>query len=202
MKFNQLNIYNYHGSEDIRLFRVKKENVKLWDDKVLVYDVRDDDYHSILRHYSFYDKWFEINCTFDMKGNLLPENGPIERSFNCDMCSPCFSFENNVYNVDLELDVLVNPNGKDYIIIDEEDFKNEIKRNNITALEEKGALAGLSNLIEIINSGELINFLNDIYPFSDVTNCTSSLPMEKLTRNEISLFEKEIRHTFYGKRRA
>ncbi len=201
MKFNQLKIYNYHGLEDIRLFRVKTENVKLWNEQVLVFDVRNDNYNSILRNYSFYDKWFEINCTFDMKGNLLPENGPIEWSFNCDICSPCFSFENNIYNIDLELDVLVNPNGKDFIIIDEEDFKDEIKRNNITSFEEKGALAGLSNLIEIIKSGGLINFLNDIYPFVDVTNCTSSLPMEKLTQKEGSLFEKEIRHTLYGKRK-
>ncbi|GAB2572697.1 hypothetical protein GCM10026983_44650 [Gracilibacillus alcaliphilus] len=172
----------------------------MWNDNVVVFDVRIDDYQSILRHYSFYDKWFEINCTFDREGKLLPENGPIKRSFNCDICSPCFSIGNNIYNVDLELDVLVNPNGKDYIIIDEDDFKEEIRKNNLTSFEEKGALAGLNQLIEIIESGKFIDFLNDIYPFSDVTNCTSALPMEKRTQKEVPLFEKETRYTLYGKK--
>ncbi|WP_100404281.1 DUF402 domain-containing protein [Bacillus solitudinis] len=199
MKFETLECYNLHMPYEVRLFSIDQSNIKLWNDKYLVYDVREDD--MILRHYSFYNQWFEINCSFQLDGKLLGEQGPIEWSFNCDICSPCFSEGNKIFNVDLELDVLVNQNGKDYIIIDEDDFEDAVNKAWITEKEQVGAKQGLNDLKEIIDSGNLIHYLNEICPFKDVINCTKANPMEKFEISEIQKFKEKNREQCYGKRR-
>ncbi|EJV74908.1 DUF402 domain-containing protein [Bacillus thuringiensis] len=199
MKKN-INFYNLHLPREVRVFEVESSNIKLWNEEVIVFDVKVKDSNTILRSYSFYKEWFEINCSFDLNGNLLPEEGPIIWSFNCDISSPCFSKNNNVYNIDLEYDVLVNANGKDFIIVDEDDFEEAVKKKYLSQVEQNGALIGLKNLLNIIKNQNLATYLNDIYSFEDVVNCLEEIPMKKLDINEVNELSRNKRGLCYGEK--
>lgn len=152
------------------------------------------------RHYSFYDKWFEINITLDANGKLFTEPGPIDWSFNCDICTPCFSIGTNFFNIDLELDILVSNDGIEYVVIDEDDFDHVISQKLITENERNGARKGLENLFELISSGNLIAFLEDTCSFNDLISLSEPIPSNILQLSEVSILNVSERESNYGKR--
>src|SRR5947209_14267489 len=90
--------------EDLTLWTVPTGAIRRWDETVQVYDVLVES-GRVLRHYAFYDRWFEVNCTLDDRGRFVTEPGPIDWCFNIDVCTPLFSTGNRGYSVDLCLDV-------------------------------------------------------------------------------------------------
>jgi predicted RNA-binding protein associated with RNAse of E/G family len=192
--------YNCHLPDEVRIFNIPTNNIRVCTDKVVVYEVPNDEMGIVLRHYSFFDKWYEINVSLDYNGDFFAESGIIDWTFNCDICTPCFSIDDDYYNVDLELDVLVGNNGQDYRVIDEEDFNLAIINGYISQEEKAGAKKGLDDLIEIIETGKLIDMLNDIYPFSKITDIEPEISMNKVDISKVPMLSPDTRMTNYGKR--
>jgi predicted RNA-binding protein associated with RNAse of E/G family len=192
--------YNCHLPEEVRIFNIPSKNIRVCTDKVVVYEVPNDELGMVLRHYSFFDRWFEINVSMDYNGGFITESGSIDWSFNCDICTPCFSIGDEYYNVDLELDILVGKNGKDYVVIDEEDFKVAVSNGSISQEEKEGAKKGVDDLIEIIEQNKLIGMLNDIYPFSKIIDIEPKIPMNKMDISKVLNLSPELRKMNYGKR--
>lgn len=191
-----LKYYNLHEPDDLRVFPVPLAAVRQWDDQRLVYDVRHGDL--ILRHYSFSRYWFEVNCVLDLSGAFVAEQGAIDWSFNCDVCTPCFSNGHDVYTVDLWIDVLVGPDGRAHVVKDLPDFEVAWARGLLTPYEHEGARHGLQTLIDIICSVGLVSFLHSQYPFGELSGVPHALPMEKYLRERAPLLldRTERRHHF------
>lgn len=138
MRGPALSFHNLHLPDEVRVFAVPVGAVRRWDDETLVYDVRVPS-GGVLRHYSFYRRWFEVNCSLGADGRFVTEPGPIDWSFNGDVCSPCFSRGAAVYNVDLLLDVLVAPDGREHAVKDREEFERAVACGWLSAGEATGA---------------------------------------------------------------
>jgi hypothetical protein len=138
------------------------------DGAALVYEVRVGP-NASLRHYSFPDRWFQVNVSRDGRGALVTEPGPgelawLQSSFNCDICAPLQSVADGWLSVDLELDVLAAPDGKTYAVKDEAVFADVVAAGFLSRAEADGARKGLAALRVILeSSGGLIPFLSDFY---------------------------------------
>jgi len=178
--------YNFHPPDEVRIFATPRAAVKRWDSSVLVFDARIGD--GILRKYSFSDRWFEVHCTFDLNGPLRAERGAISWAFNCDMCTPAILRGGGLYNVDLCLDVLVQPDGITYALTDEDDLASKSAAGLLTRTEVLGARQGADELIAIIRSTGIITFLEEILPFDSVTDNQPQAPPEISTPAAVPLF--------------
>ncbi|CAM3395853.1 YgaC family protein [Paenibacillus lupini] len=195
--------HNLHLPNEVRVFQIPRENIRVWDDNYMVYDVKMKDSLGndfIFRHYSFYDKWFEVNITLDESGKLITERGPIDWSYNCDICTPCFSTGTELYNLDLELDILVNQDGQNYIVIDEDDFENVVNQGLLSDDERIGARKGLESLIELIESGNLQPYLESVCSFTDLIRLSDTIPHQILQLSDVPLIDATKRRRLYGKR--
>lgn len=192
-----LRFYNLHEPDDLRVFTIPLAAIRRWDDQRLVYDVRHGDL--VLRHYSFSRYWFEVNCVLDLSGAFVPERGPIDWSFNCDVCTPCFTNGYHVYTVDLWIDVLVGPDGRAHVVKDLPDFEAAWMEGLLTAREWAGARRGLQTLTDIIRSEGLIAFLHRHCPFADLSGAPGALPMEQCSKEAIPpLLRRAERHRHFG----
>lgn len=178
--------YNFHPPDEVRVFSTPRSAVKRWDSSVLVFDVRIGD--GILRSYSFADRWFEVHCTFDLEGQLLPEPGPVDWAFNCDMCTPALDRDGARYNVDLSLDVLVEPDGSTYALTDEDDFARTRSAGLLTQREIAGARQGADELIAVIRGEGLRPFLESIVGFDSVLDNRPQGPPAIKRVAEVPLF--------------
>lgn len=136
-----------HPPDEVRLFRIPDESVRLWTAEARVYEVGVDD--RVLRHDAFYRHWFAVNCTLDLAGRFATEAGPISWCFNCDVCTPLLSEDASAYTVDLFLDVLVGPDGREHVVEDRAEFEDAARRGWITSNERAGAERGLAELLRI-----------------------------------------------------
>lgn len=132
------------------MFYVPERGIKRWDEESLVYDVRIGD--QIRRHYSFTNRWFEVNCSLDLAGRFVTVSGPglIDWTFNCDISTPHFVIGPDVYNMDLWLDILVASDGRARRVIDEDDFAEAIQQGWLTEEERQGAQSGLAQLLGVV----------------------------------------------------
>jgi predicted RNA-binding protein associated with RNAse of E/G family len=183
--------YNFHLPDDVRLFTTPRAAVKRWDSSVIVYDVRIGD--GFLRNYAFTDRWFEVNCVFDLDGRLRPEAGPVDWAFNCDICTPSIVQTSGVYNVDLFLDILVAPDGKTFALVDENDFAEARIKGWLTSSEIAGARLGVDDLVGIIRDGGLRPFLERILPFDSVLDSAPQGPPRKFTIEDVPEFQFDER---------
>lgn len=193
-----MRFFNYHAPETVRIFTVPMRGVRRRDAGAVVYDVRIGA-GRILRHYSFGQRWFEVNCTLDLAGSFVTEPGPIDWTFNCDICTPHFLIGADVYNMDLWLDVLVAPDGRQHMVIDEADFTEAVRLGQLTEAERQGALTGLSDLLGILQSEGLVNFLDRIYPFANAADCDHQPPMERRSVTEFPMLLPLERQRLYGR---
>lgn len=187
--------YDFHPPEEVRIFTIPTMGLCRWDEEVLIYDVLIGDL--VLRHFSFSNEWFQINCTLDRSGQLVIEPGPIEWCFNCDISTPYFVEGTSVYNVDLFLDVLVGTDGHRHLVTDEDEFENASANMWITAEEQTGARRGLAALLEIIETQGLISCLERLYPFGAVLAETCSPAMIQRHMSEVRQFQSSVRHRLY-----
>jgi hypothetical protein len=186
-----ISFFNFHPPDGARLFTSPGRSVKRWDATVLVFDVRIGD--GILRNYHFAEHWFEVHCTFDQAGRLRPEAGPVNWAFNCDMCTPPLVRGNDLYNVDLTLDILVEPDGVTFSLVDEDTFAEAQARGWLTPVEIAGARRGADELTAIIEGDGLRPFLERILPFDSVIDSQPQEPPRYLPLQDIPLFRFDER---------
>jgi hypothetical protein len=191
--------HNLKSPDEVAIFSVPFAGVRRWDEVALVYDVRVRD-DAALRHYAFPDRWFVVNCSLELDGQFLKETGPIDFSFNCDVTTPCFSVGRNVYIADLELDVLVAPEGRDHLVVDEEEFAQAVDRAWITPAEAIGARRGLEELLGLITSGTFLAFLEEICPFESTQDLPVQPSVTFRTLSDAPLLHPGRRHSYFGQR--
>lgn len=199
MRGPALSFHNLHLPDEVRVFAVPVGAVRRWDDETLVYDVRVPS-GGVLRHYSFYRRWFEVNCSLGADGRFVTESGPIDWSFNGDVCSPCFSRGAAVYNVDLLLDVLVAPDGREHAVKDREEFERAVARGWLSAGEATGARRGLEELLGLIESGRFLAFLAEACPFDGFPAAPLQPAARRLALADTSLLAPQSRDARYGLR--
>lgn len=158
--------YNLHPPDEVRIFHTPRQAIRRFDDVAKVYDVRVAS-GLILRHYSFFHHWFEINCTLSPSSEFVVEEGPIPWCFNCDIVTPSVLVDGDEYNVDLFLDVLVGPDGRRFFAKDKDEFDQAIANGWITGEEQTGARTGWEELLSLIQSGSFLSFLAEICPFNN-----------------------------------
>jgi predicted RNA-binding protein associated with RNAse of E/G family len=100
---------------------------------------------------------------------------------------------NEVYNVDLCLDVMVSPDGGTFALIDEDDFIEARTEGWLTAAEVAGARRGVSDLTSIIRDGGQRPFLERILPFDSVLDSVPRGPPRRLTVEDVPQFHRAER---------
>lgn len=119
----------------------------------------------MLRHYAFADRWFKINVTTDLAGRPAVY-GTDGFTFNCDVATPMVRGDTeSVFAVDLFLDVLVGISGRDYEVVDREEFVEAHRRGLVSDREADAAEAGLIEVLTLIRAGALIAWLDAACPF-------------------------------------
>jgi hypothetical protein len=192
-----MRFYNLHAPDQVRLFHVPAGSIRRWDEEVLVYDVRVAA-DRVLRHYSFYRRWFEVNCSLDLQGRFVIEPGPVEWSFNCDICTPLFTQGDAAYDFDLWLDVLVGPDGRTHAVIDEDDFAKAVRLGWCTPDEEAGARRGLADLLAVIEGEGLVPFLERYCRFGPVDGAPVQPRFERLPLAEVTPLQLPQRERLRG----
>ena len=177
--------YNLHLPDDVRVFEVPDEGVRRRDEAVLVYDVAVPG-GLVLRHLSLSDRWFEINWTLDCDARLVKAVKASRWAFNCDICTPHVLRDAAVYNVDLEIDVLVAADGRRRLVTDEDDFLRAVGAKWIELHDRRGALRGLADLLRIIDGdGGLLAFAQSVLPFTPFRSTQVQPPAGRLGVSDI-----------------
>ena len=192
-----LSYYTLALPDDLTLWTVPAQGIRRWDEEVLVYDVGYGG--TVLRHYAFYNRWYAINCTLDRDGQFVTEQGPIDWCFNIDIGTPLFTGNNAAYDVDLCLDVLVGSDGREHFVKDEDEFAHAVEQGWITAHEHEGARNGLKELLNMIQSGTLIDFLHTTCPFHSMEDVLAQPPARKVALEQVPVLHMETRHQHFGK---
>ena len=189
---------DYHAPDDVRVFTIPEQGVRRFDSVAVVYDVPIGRRH-ILRHYSFTQQWFQVNCTFDRSGQLEPTGDAFRWSFNCDICTPCFVIGDNVYDMDLDLDVLVSPDGAEHLVKDEAEFAEALTSGWITAFEAEGARRGLSNLLGLVAERHFLSFLEEACPFDTLAPSGAEIAPRGMHLQDVPWLQPAKRGDLYGK---
>ncbi len=190
--------HNLHLPDEVRVFTVPCLGVQRRDREALVYDVAVGQ-GTVLRHYSWPDHWFEVNCAFTTDGDLIEEQGALTPwAFNCDISTPHLTQGDSVYNVDLELDVLVAADGIRHTIKDRDDFATAVDKGWIGPTEARGAQQGLAELLAIVEQGHLRRFLESVRPFDTLQTQALQPPVRRRRLDDIPLLHLESRARWRG----
>lgn len=133
--------YDFHPDEPtVRIFRTPTSGVLRIDDTIAITEAI---YGGVvLRHYSFADRWFKINVTTDLAGNVI-ETGARRQpfAFNCDIATPMERDGDSTFGVDLFMDVLVRAGAGSFVIGDEEEFEEMSRRRLLSVAEARRSKA-------------------------------------------------------------
>ncbi|HVC34524.1 MAG TPA: hypothetical protein VNL16_13515 [Chloroflexota bacterium] len=192
--------HNLHSPDEVRVFTVPTQALRRWDEEALVYDVQVES-GLVLRHYALFSYWFEVNCTLGLDGSFVTEPWPIDWCFNCDVCTPFFAIGTDGYNVDLELDVLVAPDGRQHAVIDEDTFADAVQRGWITRAEQEGARRGLAGLIDLVETGKFLDFLGQTCPFDReiVSMAPPAGPRLRRSLADVPPLDPRLRGRYFGR---
>jgi hypothetical protein len=191
--------HNLKAPDEVAVFSVPAGGIRRWDEEALVYDVRVSETLG-LRHYAFFRRWFQVNCSLDLAGRFVTEPGPIDWCFNCDVSTPLFSVGAAAYGMDLELDVLVEPDGRRHVVIDEEEFEHTLRQGWMTPVEADGARRGLEELLGLIDSGSFLPFLEAVAPFRDLDDIPLQPPVAFRRLADVPLLHPEHRQRYHAGR--
>jgi hypothetical protein len=159
----QLRDHDFHPDEpDVRIFDVPPSGVLRRDDHAIVTATRCGDL--VLRHYAFADRWYKINVTTTLSGEIV-EGGADGFAFNCDLATPMIADGSDVYAVDLFLDVLVRADGTTYWVVDDEALTDAVSTGLVSTREAASARSATADLTTIIRGGRLLNLLDAVAPF-------------------------------------
>ncbi|HUQ62236.1 MAG TPA: DUF402 domain-containing protein [Acidimicrobiales bacterium] len=159
-----LSDYDFHPDEaTVRIFRTPTSGVLRIEDQIAITEAIYDDV--VLRHYSFAEQWFKINVTTDLAGNLVETgDADVPFAFNCDIATPMERENDSTYGVDLFIDVLVRADTRSYVVGDEAEFEEMLNRGLVSRSEERGARRGLRQLLNLVESGDLLPWLHERAP--------------------------------------
>ena len=143
-----------------------------------------------LRHYSFPDRWWSANISLNLDGSVRTEFGPDgSYAFDCDITTPHFEAFDALCNIDLKLDVFVRPDARAYIVTDRDDFTEAVERGWIDDLERRRAERALAELTALIESDELLAFLEDICPIRAVDEAAEVTILDHRTLADAPVLE-------------
>ena len=148
--------------------------------------------------YSFAGRPFVVNCSLDLDGRFVTEPGPVDWCFNCDICTPHLVAGGDVYSVGLFVDVLVAPDGRWHFVGDEDELAEAVECGWVTAGEQCVARRGLADLLRIIESVRLVEFLEEILAFDDVRAGAWQSPFTRRSVMEFPLLNLESRGRRFG----
>jgi hypothetical protein len=160
-----LSDFDFHPDEPtVRIFRTPIPGVLRLEDTIAVTEALYDGV--VLRHYSFADRWFKINVTTDLAGNLVETgDADVPFAFNCDIATPMERDGDSTYGVDLFIDVLVGADGSSCVVGDQEEFEEMLDRGLVSRSEERGVRRGLCELLDLVEGGQLLPWLHESVPF-------------------------------------
>jgi len=170
--------HDLHPDEEaVRVFRTPLPGVLRLDDEVAVTEVAYDDV--VLRHYAFAKHWFKINVTTDRQGELVETGDKVHQfAFNCDIATPMERDGNSIYGVDLFIDVLIRRDASSFYVGDEDEFVAMSNQNMLSRAEQGAATAALSELLQLIETGRLLPWLDDLVPLGPC-DPPAAPPMER-----------------------
>ena len=191
--------YDYHPPDRLQVFTIERDGVLRADDEVLVTEALHGE--TVLRHYAFADRWFKVNCTTDVLGRFTETDSPGGQvppfAFNCDIATPMLREGSAVFAVDLWLDVLIRDDGVSYRVEDGDSFRQAVERGLLSEGEARHATAGLRELVALIERGELVAFLSDVFPFQPST-APAARPMQLVPSANAPLVQPHHRPTWRG----
>lgn len=118
-----------------------------------------------LRHYSFPDRWWSADVSVDLEGAPLTGFGPDSGyAFDCDITTPHFAAFGALCNIDQKLDVFIRPDGREHIVVDQDDFDRAVAAGWIDDHDRREAERGLNELLDLIDRGGFVAFLENISP--------------------------------------
>jgi hypothetical protein len=164
-----------------------------FDQHILVAQVRHGEL--VVRHYAFDSHWFKVNCTTDLDGRFVETSAPDDAApttFSCDIATPMLRRAGAVYAVDLSLDVLVRNDGRTYRAYERAAVGAAVDRGWLSRREADGALAGLHELVGLIEGGELVPFLSRACPFGR-TPAPEALPAQRVPLTDIPALHPGLR---------
>jgi len=96
--------------------------------------------------FEFKRKYYGIAKIFNRNRELT--------GFYCNINTPIKRFENGYQTTDLFLDLWVYPEGKQYIILDEDEFEESVKKNWIDEKLAQKASKTLTQIIDMVKNDE------------------------------------------------
>lgn len=147
----------------MRVFRTPSAGVLRLDDEVAVSEAVHDGV--VLRHYAFAGHWFKVNVTTSLSGHLTETGDGNQRfALNCDIATPMEREGNTTFGVDLFTDVLVRQDATSYVVTDQDELSDMLRRGVISPAEGRGAERGLRELLDLIEAGRLLRWLGEFAP--------------------------------------
>lgn len=175
------------------MFAVPRSGVLRLDDDAFVSETRFDE--TVLRHYAFANEWFTVNVTFDGHGHVVETASSPDHpafAFNCDIATPMRREGDSVYTIDLFADVLVRRNGQTFEIKDEEELEHAVTGGLVSGHEFDSAQLGIERLVGLIESEDLIPFLEAVCPFGP-SHAPEGLPVIHVPVSEVPWLQRHRR---------
>jgi hypothetical protein len=129
--------HDFHPDESsVRIFCTPDRGILRLDNQIVITEARHDGV--VLRHYALADRWFKVNVTTDLAGNVVDTGDPGQRfAYNCDIATPMERDAGRTFGVDLFIDVLVRDNATSYIVGDQDEFQQAIEHGLISRAEHR-----------------------------------------------------------------
>ncbi len=160
-----MKLYQYHLPSEVRIFHFDGAPAFISPDAIVFDTVTSDPVPVYGRSYLFRERWLQVFMTIDAKLALKPDRGSFPFVFNCDITTPHYVDDDNIYTTDLCIDLLVAANGRDYRIKDIDIFENMHSMNHFGKTWFDKAKSEAALLVDLLESGKFINHLNDVAPF-------------------------------------
>lgn len=107
-----------------------------------------------------------MNVTTDLAGRVVETGAPGQRfAFNCDVATPMERDGDETFAVDLFLDVLVRANLRTLEAVDQDEFENGLAQGMLSSAEGSYSRRAMHQLIDLVETGRLLPWLDDVYPF-------------------------------------
>ncbi|MGE5579099.1 MAG: hypothetical protein ACM3WU_03555 [Bacillota bacterium] len=160
--------HSLHLPRSVKVSSAPFTNILRFDGAALVYEVNvgPDRY---MRHYSFPDRWFRVNCNLDSRAHPVSVEGPIPWAFDCSICTPQWVDGRNLFSIHLFIQVLVSRRGRLYYVKDMDLLDEAAAKGWVTGSELEGARGGLKDLTSLLESGKFMEFLSGVYPLGLTT---------------------------------
>jgi len=160
--------HSLHLPRSVKVSSAPSTTVLRFDSKALVFEVNVGP-DRFMRHYSFPDRWFRVNCNLDSRARPVSVDGPIPWAFDCSICTPQGVDGRKLFSIDLFIQVLVSRRGRLYYVKDVDLLDDAAAKGWVTGPELEGARAGLKDLTSLLESGKFLEFLSGVHPLGLAT---------------------------------